>query len=86
MSKVDVDTVASPLPTSRGIPIRHGDFETLCDALDYAATGNTGFNYFDGKARLKSSLSYAELRSQAIDMAPANMQVWSQLRFLYPLR
>lgn len=69
MSKVDVDTVTSPLPTLRGIPIRHGDFETLCDALDYAAEGNTGFNYFDGKARLKTTLSYAELQSQAIEMA-----------------
>jgi fatty-acyl-CoA synthase len=60
---------AQPLPTDRGIPLRHGDFETLCDALDYAATGNTGFNYFDGKAKLKATLSYKDLRTQAIEMA-----------------
>ncbi len=58
-----------PLPTGRGIPLRHGDFETLCEALDYAATAETGFNYFDGKARLKATLSYAELRARAVEMA-----------------
>lgn len=57
------------LPTQSGIPLRHGDFETLCEALDYAATGYTGFNYFDGKAKLVSTLSYSELHAQAIEMA-----------------
>ena len=61
--------ILTPLPTARGIPVRFGDFETLCDGLDYAATGATGFNFFDGKARLKSTLSYADLRSQAIELA-----------------
>ncbi len=61
--------ILTPLPTARGIPVRFGDFETLCDGLDYAATGETGFNFFDGKARLKSTLSYADLRSQAIELA-----------------
>ena len=58
-----------PLPTQRGIALRHGDFDTLCDALDYAATGETGFNYFNGKAQLKDTLSYSELRTRAIDVA-----------------
>lgn len=69
MPQVTVDTEIMPLPTDRGIPMRPGDFETLCEALDYAATGATGLNYFDGKARLKSTLSYAELQSQAKEMA-----------------
>ncbi len=68
MSQADVQT-QMPLPTLRGITLRHGDFDTLCEALDYAADGETGFNYFDGKAQLKSTLSYAELRAQAMDMA-----------------
>ena len=38
-----------PTPTNRGKPIRHGDFDTLCDALDYAALCKTGFNFFDGR-------------------------------------
>jgi len=69
MPKANINNDALPLPTERGIPLRHGDFETLCDALDYAATGNTGLNYFDGKARLKETLSYKELREKAIEMA-----------------
>ena len=69
MPQSDDDILISPLPTQRGVPLRSGDFETLCDALDYAATGNTGFNYFDGKARLKSTLSYTELQSKAKEMA-----------------
>jgi len=57
------------LPTERGIPLRHADFDTLCDALDYAAQGQTGLTYFDGKARLKSTLSYKDLQAQAVEMA-----------------
>jgi fatty-acyl-CoA synthase len=58
-----------PTRTERGIAVRHSDFDTLCEGLDYAALGQTGLNYFDGKARLKTSLSYKELREKAIDVA-----------------
>ena len=69
MSHVDVDIEIKPLPTLSGIPMRLGDFDTLCEALDYAAKGKTGLNYFDGKARLKETLSYSELQAKAKDMA-----------------
>ena len=49
--------------------MRQADFPTLCQALDYAAQCDTGFNFFDGKARLKSTLPYAELRERAVDVA-----------------
>jgi len=58
-----------PTPTNRGKPIRHGDFDTLCDALDYAALCKTGFNFFDGRAKLKESLTYSELRIKALALA-----------------
>ncbi len=61
--------MSHPTPTQRGKAIRHADFETLCDALDYAATCETGFNYFDGKAVLKQALSYTELRERAVELA-----------------
>lgn len=61
--------MTEPTPTARTIPLRHGDFATLTEALDYAAGGTTGFNYFDGRARLETALSYADLRTQAIDVA-----------------
>jgi len=61
--------MSHPTPTQRGKAIRHADFETLCEALDYAATCSTGFNYFDGKANLKTSLPYKDLRENAITLA-----------------
>lgn len=69
MAPSDVNAEVAPLPTTRGIPLRHGDFATLCDALDYAAKGETGFNYFDGRAKLKAKLSYTELHAKAVEMA-----------------
>lgn len=61
--------MSQPTPTARGQALRHADFATLCDALDYAATCDTGFNYFDGKANLKIALPYSELREKAIELA-----------------
>ena len=61
--------MSHPTPTNRGQAIRHADFDTLCEALEYAATCQTGFNYFDGKANLKTALPYAELHEKAIDLA-----------------
>lgn len=61
--------MSHPTPTERNNPIRHADFDTLCEALDYAATCKTGFNYFDGKANLKTSLPYSELRENAVELA-----------------
>ncbi|RZM03324.1 MAG: fatty acyl-AMP ligase [Variovorax sp.] len=56
-------------PTASGIPLRSADFRTLTEALDYAATGESGFNYYDSRDRLTATLPYRELRSRAIDMA-----------------
>lgn len=49
-------------PTENTIPLRSGDFSTLTDALDYAASGTTGFNFFTGRGSLSSVLTYADLR------------------------
>ena len=45
------------------------DFETLGEALDYAATGNRGLNFHDARGTLSRVYPYAELRVDAIDMA-----------------
>ncbi len=58
-----------PTLTARGQAIIHADFPTLCDGLDYAATCDTGLNYFSGKAELITALTYAELREKAITLA-----------------
>lgn len=58
-----------PTATSRGKPIRHSDFKTLCEGLDYAATCATGLNFFNGKGVLVTSLPYKELRERAVETA-----------------
>ena len=60
-------TVATP--THSGTPLRLGDFETLTDALDYAATGQTGINFYAANGKLDTTISYSQLRIEAMDMA-----------------
>ncbi len=77
-------TTAPLLPTAtlRGKPIRHSDFKTLCEGLEYAATCDTGLNFFDGKGTLVTALPYSELRDRAIktakrlvEFAPKNARI-----------
>ncbi|MDP1749214.1 MAG: AMP-binding protein, partial [Reyranella sp.] len=56
----------TPTPTrNSSLPFRRGGFTSLCEALDYAAQGETGLNFFEARGRLLSSLPYRELRVQA---------------------
>ncbi|MES1940356.1 AMP-dependent synthetase and ligase [Salinisphaera sp. T5B8] len=58
-----------PTPTQHRLSMRHADFPTLCAALDYAADGKTGFNFYDGRGQLAATLPYAELRGRALSVA-----------------
>lgn len=51
------------------LPLRNADFATLVDALEYAAQGEAGYNFYDGRGELFAVLSYAELRIQAKALA-----------------
>ncbi|MCC7082013.1 MAG: fatty acyl-AMP ligase [Burkholderiales bacterium] len=55
--------------TVSGIALRRADFSTLTEALDYAAQGCTGFNFYDGRGELACVLPYRELREEAIRLA-----------------
>lgn len=57
--------------TSPGLALRRGDFDTLWEALDYAAKGACGFNFFSAKGELQRVLTYRELRERARDFAQA---------------
>lgn len=60
----------APTPTPSGLtPYRLADFATLPAALDYAAQGATGLNFYSGKGELLESLPYRELRRQALELA-----------------
>jgi fatty-acyl-CoA synthase len=63
MSQQATPTITPDLPT------RRSDFDTICEALDYAARGQTGLNFFTAKGELDRVLTYAELRTQARDFA-----------------
>jgi fatty-acyl-CoA synthase len=56
-------------PTENKLPLRYGDFSTLAEALDYAARGETGANFYNGKGQLEAVLPYALLREEALDIA-----------------
>ncbi|MEQ8662389.1 MAG: fatty acyl-AMP ligase, partial [Gammaproteobacteria bacterium] len=51
------------------LPLRNASFDTLIEALEYAAQGETGYNFYDGKGELFAVLSYAELRDEARTLA-----------------
>ncbi|KGE03968.1 fatty acyl-AMP ligase [Pseudohaliea rubra] len=59
----------SATPTEQSLPFRPADFATLTEALDYAAQGETGCNFFNGRGRIYDRLSYRKLREQARALA-----------------
>ncbi|HJQ17687.1 MAG TPA: fatty acyl-AMP ligase [Allosphingosinicella sp.] len=58
-----------PTPTDDDLPRRFADFETLGEALDYAARGVRGLNFHDPRATLARAYPFAELRDDALAAA-----------------
>lgn len=55
-----------PTPNIDVQPRRYADFDTFCDALDYAAKGVLGFNFHDPRGTLSRVYPYSELREDAL--------------------
>ncbi|HQS70129.1 MAG TPA: fatty acyl-AMP ligase [Novosphingobium sp.] len=55
-----------PTPNIDVQPRRYADFDTFCDALDYAAKGVLGFNFHDPRGNLAQAYPYSELREDAL--------------------
>jgi fatty-acyl-CoA synthase len=55
--------------TNTALKFRNADFASLCEALDYAARGETGYNFFNARGQLTATLPYAELRQRAQSFA-----------------
>ena len=53
-------------PTLCDLPRRFADFADLGEALDYAARGARGINFYDARADLAHAVSFAELRACAL--------------------
>ena len=58
-----------PTPTNNSLPLRTAGYKSLAEALDYAATGTTGCNFYNGRGDLYSVLTYRDLREQARALA-----------------
>lgn len=54
-----------PTPANTTLPLKIAPYTNLVDALEYAAQGVTGFNFYDGRGHLSAVLSYADLRDEA---------------------
>jgi fatty-acyl-CoA synthase len=55
-----------PTPTVDALPRRFADFETLGEALDYAARGKRGLNFHDARGQLARAYPHSELREDAL--------------------
>ncbi len=58
-----------PTPTDDDLPRRYADFETMPEALDYAARGLRGLNFHDARGQLVRPYPFAELREDALAAA-----------------
>ncbi len=64
-SSNDPTIAVDPTPTNNSQAQRIADFDTLTAALEYAAGGTTGYNFYDAKGNLRSTLPYRVLRQNA---------------------
>ncbi|MCY4039667.1 MAG: AMP-binding protein, partial [Gammaproteobacteria bacterium] len=63
---LSVQTVGTVQTALSGLAFRSADFETLAEALDYAAEGESGMNFYDRRGAPETTLSYADLRANAL--------------------
>ena len=59
----------TPTRSSHDLALNRADFPTLCAALDYAAAGETGVNFFDARGACSSAQTYGALRDAALLLA-----------------
>ena len=60
---------ATATPTEGRSPMRLGNFRCLAEALDYASGSGTGHNFYTTRGELAASVTYGELREQALSLA-----------------
>jgi len=64
-SMITIGENIAPTPSDSGLTRRFSDFDTVGDALDYAASGACGLNFHDARGKLSRAYPYAELRTDA---------------------
>jgi fatty-acyl-CoA synthase len=58
-----------PTPTENSLQLRKGDFANLAQALDYAAGGDTGFNFYNGSGKVYAVMPFKKLQKEAKSLA-----------------
>jgi fatty-acyl-CoA synthase len=58
-----------PTGTNKSLAIKITGYSNLVEVLEYAAQGDTGFNFYDGRGHLSAALPYSELRDEAVVLA-----------------
>ncbi|MET0545015.1 MAG: fatty acyl-AMP ligase [Caulobacterales bacterium] len=59
----------TPTITAADRRVRLADFATLTEALDFAAQGETGINFYEGRGKLVLAMPYSVLRTEAQALA-----------------
>ncbi len=54
-----------PTPNNHSLPLKSAGFKSLAEALEYAADGESGFNFYDHRGNLSQNLSYRQLYHEA---------------------
>ncbi len=67
--KVAGMNMLEPTPIEDNLARRYSDFETLGEALDYAARGVRGLNFHDARGTLVRPYRFSELRDDALECA-----------------
>ncbi len=68
-AETPIPMMRAPTSSEDGRVRRFADFETLGDALDFAAQGACGLNFHDPRGILVRAYPYSELRADALAMA-----------------
>ncbi len=55
----------NPTQVNHALAIKVSGYTNLVDVLEYAARGETGFNFYDGRGQLSAVLPYSTLRDEA---------------------
>ncbi|MEM8935746.1 MAG: fatty acyl-AMP ligase, partial [Pseudomonadota bacterium] len=69
----------NPTPSiSENLPTVSANFRSVPEALDYAAKGDTGYNFFNLRGELSRALPYSELRDLSKALARKLMSRFSR--------
>ncbi|MBT8068946.1 MAG: fatty acyl-AMP ligase [Gammaproteobacteria bacterium] len=59
----------NPTPVNDALKFKTNGFTSLVEALDYAAEGKSGINFYSHRGELETVLTYRELRARAMELA-----------------